>query len=199
MALPPRVFYTIIELSVRWGCSPADIVGWAAMDQIELVTGVPLVQTESGPVSGLVTIHGADLLVMFRRYSVQTEFQIWRLRPSGSDKWQQITEPVGGFTITAQDIQIMATEVARFEDEHEMAPAGRRASSALPTFKYDWDAMYLAVIKRIHEDGLPDTQAEFVAEFQEWFMRRSETGEAPDERTIRRRLNPIWRALREAA
>ena len=68
-----------------------------------------------------------------------------------------------------------------------------------PRFTYDWDAMYVAVIKRIHEHGLPDTQAEFVGEFQEWFARRDEKGEAPDERTIRRRLNPIWRALREPA
>ena len=59
--------------------------------------------------------------------------------------------------------------------------------------------MYVAVIKRIHEHGLPETQAEFIGEFQEWFARRDEKGEAPDERTIRRRLNPIWRTLRETA
>jgi hypothetical protein len=61
---------------------------------------------------------------------------------------------------------------------------------------YDWDAMRVQVLQRVHEQGLPETQREFVNEIQEWFIRRSPDGDAPDERTIRRRLTPAWRTLR---
>ncbi|WBU59621.1 hypothetical protein [Paracoccus albus] len=50
---------------------------------------------------------------------------------------------------------------------------------------------------RLHEDGLPATQGEWVAEVQDWFAKTSPGREIPDESTIRRRLTPIWRALRE--
>jgi hypothetical protein len=50
----------------------------------------------------------------------------------------------------------------------------------------------------VHEQGIPDTRAEFVSTMQEWFMRRKAGGAVPDEQSIRRRLNPVWRALREA-
>jgi hypothetical protein len=32
---------------------------------------------------------------------------------------------------------------------------------------------------------------------QEWFVKKSDSGEVPDERTIRRKLTPIWKSLRE--
>ena len=56
--------------------------------------------------------------------------------------------------------------------------------------------MWVHVLQRVHEQGLPETQREFVSEIQEWFIRRSPDGDAPDERTIRRRLTPAWRTLR---
>jgi hypothetical protein len=48
----------------------------------------------------------------------------------------------------------------------------------------------------VHEKGLPTTQSEFIAELQEWFAGVAQNGEVPDESTIRRRLRPIWKALR---
>ena len=40
MALPPRVYYTLQEVTARWGCNIADVAGWAA-------AGEPLDRTES--------------------------------------------------------------------------------------------------------------------------------------------------------
>jgi hypothetical protein len=56
--------------------------------------------------------------------------------------------------------------------------------------------MYVTMIQRIHEQGLPATQAELIGELQEWFANVAENGEVPDESTIRRRMRPFWRALR---
>jgi hypothetical protein len=56
--------------------------------------------------------------------------------------------------------------------------------------------MYVTIIERVHEKGLPATQSELVAELQDWFGEVSQNGEVPDESTIRRRVRPIWRKLR---
>ena len=51
---------------------------------------------------------------------------------------------------------------------------------------------------RIHENGLPGSMTELVGEMQDWFVRHSADGEAPDESTIRKRISPIWHRLRAA-
>lgn len=197
-----RVFYSVYEAAARWGCSAADVIGLAALDRIQLMTGIPGVQTLHGPISGLVHLHGADILAMARRDgSGSGEIRVKRIRAveEGAD-WRMISDPPEGIPLAIHDVLILATDVHEFEGEHNHGPPVRAGFGSKPeTYKYDWDAMYVAVIKRIHEHGLPDNQTEFVGEFQEWFSRRDPKGEAPDERTIRRRLNPIWRALREDA
>ena len=81
----------------------------------------------------------------------------------------------------------------RFEEDHDLLRRiGGSTGSLSP---YDWEGMYVTMIKRIHEFGLPTTQAELIAELQDWFSNVAESGEVPDESTIRRRLRPFWRAL----
>ena len=60
---------------------------------------------------------------------------------------------------------------------------------------YDWEGMLQALVLRIYERGLPTSQGELVAEMQEWFVEHSDGNDVPDERSIRRRITPIWRAL----
>ena len=72
----------------------------------------------------------------------------------------------------------------------------RPAAHIGSTARYDWDGMYIALMVRIHDQGLPATQADWLGEVQEWFVVHGDGGEVPDERTIRRRLTPIWKALR---
>ena len=57
--------------------------------------------------------------------------------------------------------------------------------------------MNVALIQRIHDRGLPATQADLIAEMQHWFADQSDGTKMPDSRTIRRRITPIWRALRK--
>jgi hypothetical protein len=56
--------------------------------------------------------------------------------------------------------------------------------------------MTVALILRIHDDGLPPTQAELIAEMQEWFADQTDGKKMPDSRSIRRRVTPVWSALR---
>ena len=95
------------------------------------------------------------------------------------------------------DLVILKSEVRRFEAEHDLC---RPQHSGLgPERRYDWDGFFTALIKRVHFRGLPDKQADLVEEMAYWFARRSETGEVPDISTIRKRITPVWRALREEA
>jgi hypothetical protein len=198
MSLPPRVFFTLTEAAARWGCSPADIGGWAAVGRIEIVTGIPPITCGTERIAGLVIVAASDLLPMFRRCgSGPGEFLVRRVREAGSDEWRYITEPQGGLLVDKADLMIMADEVTRFEDEFGIFK--RVGGGAGPAPKYDWDGFYLQVIVRIHESGLPETQGELVGHMQEWFIAKSADGDVPDESTIRRRISPIWRALRDRA
>lgn len=98
--------------------------------------------------------------------------------------------------ITRADILITTTEIRRFEEAHGLS---KKVAVQSPNLKYDWDEFYQAMIVHIHERGLPATQADLVGDMQNWFIGRSKDGDAPEESTIRKRIMPIWRALREEA
>jgi hypothetical protein len=51
--------------------------------------------------------------------------------------------------------------------------------------------------RRIHEHGIPATQAELVREMLSWFEGRSDK-EPPDESTVRRKITAVWRELHRA-
>ena len=67
MALPPRVFFTLYETSVRWDCSISDIAGSAAVGKLKIKTGIGLVRCGEAVVAGQVYISSMDLLPLFRR------------------------------------------------------------------------------------------------------------------------------------
>lgn len=90
---------------------------------------------------------------------------------------------------------LRAETVARIEEEYGLfrrvgPPAGRG---------HDWDGFYAAVIDRIFHNGVPERQADLVAEMQDWFIASNPQGDAPDESTIRKRISPIWRLLQREA
>lgn len=199
MALPPRAFFNLYEAAARWDCTLADIAGWATTGLLQIVTSATHVHCGGTHVAGLVEIPAADMMPMFRRFTSGPEvFHVHRVRAPGAQDWMIVTEPAEGLAVQVHDLLITAQETERFETEHELAKPERRGRDQPPTYRYDWDGMYLQVIKRVYEQGLPDTQREFISEMEDWFIRRSEKGDAPGERSIRRRIQPIWQMLREA-
>jgi hypothetical protein len=195
MALPPRAFFILHETASRWGCSIADIAGWASEGKLDIVTGIPLAICGTEKVSGKITISPMDMLSLFRRSGTgPTVIKLLRVKPENSAGWSYVTEPAGGIEVSIADLLISGQDVLRFEDEYDLLRRIGGGTGALSP--YDWEGMYVAMIKRIHEDGLPATQAELIGELQEWFASIAENGEVPDESTIRRRLRPFWRALR---
>jgi len=202
MPLPARMFWSVIEVAARWGVMPADVAGWAAMGKLEIITSVPPVRCDGhGTLAGLMVVNVADILPMFRRCgSGPSEYWLHRIRPLGATEeprtWMAIAEPGQGVTISLADLMLTGAEVERFEDECALTKRGP-GNPGGPREKYQWDEFYIAVIKRVHDEGLPETQQELVAEMQEWFVRRADGFDVPDESTIRRRIKPIWAAVRE--
>lgn len=195
MALPPRAFFTLHETASRWGCTIADIAGWAAVGKLDIVTGIPLAICGSDKVSGKVFVSPMDMLPLFRRSGTgPTSIKLLRVKPDPGADWIYVTEPADGVEVSIADLLISGQDVLRFEDEYDLLRRIGGGTGALSP--YDWEGMYVAMIKRIHEHGLPATQAELIGELQEWFGNIAESGDVPDESTIRRRLRPFWRALR---
>lgn len=195
MALPPRVYFTLHEVTARWGCNIADVAGWAAIGKFHIMTGIGLVRCGEGVVAGQVTLSPMDLLPLFRRCGTgPAEGMVRRIMTTEKSEWKIITDPAGGIPVAVADMLILAEEVHAFEEENDMV---RRVSTGPgATTPYDWEGMNVALIQRIHEQGLPSTQSELIAEMQDWFADQSDGARIPDSRTIRRRITPVWKALR---
>jgi hypothetical protein len=177
-----------------------DIVAWATARQVEISVVVPPVACGGETVEGLVAISAAEVMPMFRCDRPGPAFgRVRRVRRSDERHWLYITDPIEGVAVGLDDLVLVAADMNRFEQQHSIFGRPAAAAIAVPNShasKYDWDAMWVHGLQRVHEQGLPETQREFVSEIQEWFIRRSPDGDAPDERTIRRRLTPAWRTLR---
>lgn len=198
LTLPPRAFWKLPEVAARWGCHSEDIAAWAAAGQVVVSAVVPPVVCGGELVEGLVAINVTDVMPMFRRNGPGLG-HVRRVRRADEQNWLYITDPSDGIAVGQDDLVLVAAEMNRFEQQHSIFGRPAAAAIAVPgphPSKYDWDAMWVHVLQRVHEQGLPETQREFVNEIQEWFIRRSPDGDAPDERTIRRRLTPAWRTLR---
>lgn len=195
MALPPRAFFTVQEVTARWGCNIGDVAGWADAGRFRIMTGIAAVRCGDEVVAGKVVLSPMELLPLFRRCGTgPTEGVMRRIQPVGRQDWLLITDPADGISVAVADMLILADEVHAFEEENEMVRRPTGGPGA--TTPYDWEGMNIALILRIHDHGLPATQAELVAEMQDWFADRSDGKKMPDSRSIRRRITPIWRALR---
>lgn len=198
MRLPRRFSWHMDAAAARWGCYPADIIDWSLRGDLEISTALPTTSTNRGEVSGVFVIPPEDFVRMFRRDGSGPKMAAVRRvrRPGPDEEWMRITEPPEGVHLEAADLFITTEEMERFEDIHGIGSRARnyQGSSA----KWDWEGFYTAMIRRIHEHGLPERQGDLVDEMLAWFERRSDKGEAPDVSTIRKKVSGVWRELREA-
>ena len=198
MNLPPRAFFSVNEIAARWGCALADIAGWSHAGHLSMVTGIASVICGKILVAGLVAVSAADMMKMFRRHGQSDEeCRVFRIRPEGSTEWHYITEPPEGLLVKLADLMLMADEVQKLDDERDRLRRSASAIGAPP--RYDWEAVNIMLFRRINDRGLPATLAELIAEVQDWFAQNSVNGEIPEESTTRKKIAPIWRALRETA
>ena len=194
MGLPQKVFYSVNEVAARWECSLADIAGWASVGYFDIVTVMSSKKAGGDPrLEGFVCVAVTDVLPILRGYGkAAKKADLGRMRPITEEEWVILNEQ--DCKVRLEDLLIMADQVRAFEAEHDLLrrPAAHIGSSP----RYDWESMYISQIVRVFEQGLPDTQSEWIGEVQDWFAETSDDGQIPDERTVRRRLSPIWKALK---
>ena len=83
MGLPPRVYFTVHEVTARWGCNIADVAGWADAGRFRILTGIPAVRCGDDVVAGKVVLSPMELLPLFRRCGTgPTEGVMRRMTPS---------------------------------------------------------------------------------------------------------------------
>ena len=195
MPLPPVAFYSIYEISARWGCPAADVAGWAAAGHLQVLAGIPPVNCGDEIIAGLVGVPIAELMPMFRRYGPSDEHcRLKRVKRPGSTTWLKVTDPADGLPIRSSDLLLASGPLQQFEEERDLLRRPATNIGANP--RYDWDAMYAWLTSSLFEKGVPETQTALVAQVQDWFVQNSRSGEVPDESTIRKRLAPLWRKLR---
>jgi len=195
MPLPPVAFFSLYEIAARWGCSPADVAGWAAAGHLHVVVGIPPVTCGTETVAGMVQVPMAELMGMFRRMGPSDEqARLRRVMPLGSRDWHTITDPPEGLLIKSSDLLLDAGTLQAFEEERDLLRRPPSNIGAGP--RYDWDAMYAWLTWTLFEKGIPESKTALVALVQEWFVQNSKSGEVPEESTIRKRLTSLWRRLK---
>ena len=194
MGLPERVFYAVQEVAVRWDCRLTDLGGWAAKGEFSIVTTIASHQGTAQRLDGFVAISIGDIMPLLRQgRRALVEVPIGRVRPLGQQMWIEFAPESDAPSVHLEDLLILAEDVYRFEQEHDLLP--RPSSGVGAPKRYDWESMYIAQIMRVHNEGIPESQTAWVAEIQEWFASSGSSSDVPDERTIRRRLAPVWKAL----
>jgi len=175
----------------------SDIAGWAAMGMLKFVTGIPPIACGEVRIAGLVQIEPADILPMFRRCGTGPhQAHLRRVRQLEGQDWLYITAPEEGVLVSIGDLMILGPELQRFEDTNNLFCRVAEGAGLGDDGDYDWHGMSVEITRRVFEEGLPKSQAEWIRELQDWFAAQSETGEFPDERSIRRRLAPILKAVK---
>ena len=194
MTAEASAFFSIIELAIRWECPLHKVVDAALLGQLPVVVGIPPVSCGHQRIGGLVRVNVADMLPMFRRLGPSDDVAtLRRLAPCEGGDWMDITDPAEGVVVRRTDLLVPGHDVQRHEDERELLRRSAHSAGSAP--RYDWDAMYAWLFRRINDDGLPDSQSALVGEAQDWFIRTSTSGKVPEESTIRKRILLIWRVL----
>ena len=194
MAFSAQAFYSILDVSVHWGFRLTQVVNNAIADELDLVTVVSDVMRGEKCVAGLISVLGFAVRPLFRPFgngAKKTYLTEACLTPN--EPWRMITKPARGVRLTAADIIITAKEIDRFDEDHGIGRTLTVGPGAL--LKYDWDGFYIAVLKRIYSNDFPARQCGLVVEMQEWFIVNSAEGDAPDESTIGRRIQTVWKEL----
>ena len=197
MVLTFRNAFTIAEVAARWDATPARVAEWTLGNALKLSIVVPTVEVTgtSEPIGDLAEAPGGELWPLFRSGNPQPSVLVRRLRAPGSTAWGRIVDPKDGLAITIADVHVTAAEVDRFEQGTSAAPAsaGWRSKGGRPPTR-EWDALYGWAARRVHEHGLPASQAELVREALDWLGAQGDDA-LPDESTVRRKLAGFWRAL----
>jgi hypothetical protein len=119
MSLPPRSFYSLTEVAVRWSAMPFDVIGWSIDGLLALSIAVPPVKTDPAEsLPGLADVEAPHLLPLFRRDGAPSPTVVIRRVKASEGRLCWIVEPMEGIGITAADVLVRHAEVERFDRQY---------------------------------------------------------------------------------
>lgn len=215
MAPPCVAFFTLAEVCDRWGMKPVHVGTWALEGKLILSVGLANVSAEVGSwfevdtdcweryaegrrcLTGIFDLERDDAWTVIKNGSHLVRAVV----ADAADGYVHL-QPIsgdGGVQVATEEILVRRPEVERFEAENGMGTvpepareAGGRGGPGAPT-RFDWEAFWIEVCRRIYEDGLPPSQAAMARDMLDWF---TETGGAvPDLSTVKKKISRLWRAL----
>ncbi len=213
MADSPIDYLTLADLCERWHVKQPQIAAVALEGKLTLSIPVPGVHAEFGYyeeygpndwnriperhefLRGVFNLSPRDAWNLLREGT--KEIDSLAAEEKGGYIDLQPTSHQNGFVAVVGDVLVRRDEVERFETENSPSRAVPaepivRGGPGVPP-KYDWDGFWVEACRRIHDDGIPATQAAFVREMQDWFDAQGAT--APDQSTIKKKISRLWKAL----
>jgi hypothetical protein len=190
---------TIAEVAQRWDTSPARVAQWAVGGALTLSIIVPAIEVagEGQLVSNLAEALAGELWPLFRSSHPLDAVLVRRVRSPGMTEWRRIVEPRDGLLVTVADVHVTPGECERFERGQGVTGSATGANARHRGGRppaHDWEALYGWAARRVHDQGLPASQAELVREALDWLGAKGDDA-LPDESTVRRKLAGFWRAL----
>lgn len=200
MPMPTRTHWSIFELAARWDCTTAQILEHAQNEHFEIVAPMPPFQSNGTWYAGICRIEPTDVAGHFRRDGTAPDtVRIQRAKPIRKDPREQLTAPLildEAMHIPAHSLRVTTEEVKTVEGSWGIRNGtlqGYKAPDGAP----DWLAAFQHIAIRLAEGATWRSQSAMARELQDFFARRSPTGDFPDERTVTRRTQEFWKILME--
>lgn len=194
-----KSYYLLADLPARWGCSLADIGGWALAGRLQIMMPIGPVKCGAEIVAGMVMISATDIArLFFGAQGRERVCRIHRILSDGSLDWGFITEPEQGIEVHLEDLLLVADDLIEFEQINELLVlGGRSVRRGGRGASYDWEGMLVDVLIEVITKGLPRTQEDFLKMMLDWFASESRDGDVPDASTVRKRFSRVWWRLQD--
>lgn len=194
-----KSYYLLADLPARWGCSLADIGGWALAGRLQIMMPIGPVKCGAEIVAGMVMISATDIArLLFAAHGRERVCRVHRIMTEGSLEWGFITEPEQGIEVHLEDLLLVADDLMEFEQINELLVlGGRNARRGGRSANYDWEGMLVDVLIEVITKGLPRTQEDFLKMMLDWFSSESRDGDVPDASTVRKRFSRVWWRLHD--
>ena len=215
MASSPVTYLTLADLCERWGLKHSHICALALDQKLAFSIGLSNVSAEVGEwdqvdedqwqriphgrrcLTGIYDLTRNDAWAVIKH----GQHKIDSVLSTESDGYIEFHSDYGSpeFMVDVDDLLIRRVDVERFEGSNappeKIAGQARnpRGGPGAPP-KYDWDGFWIEACRRIHDEGVPLTQAALVRDLQDWFDANAAV--APDLSTIKKKVSKLWKALR---